>query len=176
MQFCWSLTASGAAQSAAQGAPNPVANFVDIADKAGLTMKNVFGGVDTKKYIIETTGTGVAIFDYDNDGWPDILFVNGTTLEDMKAGKKGPTNHLYHNNHDGTFTDVTEKAGLADATGWGQGVCVGDYDNDGWEDLYITYYGKNRLYHNEHGVFKLVSEKAGVGGQRQGVGRGLCVR
>ena len=66
---------------------------------------------------------------------------------------KAPTNHLYRNNHDGTFTDVTTKAGLADATGWGQGVCVGDYDNDGWEDLYVTYYGKNRLYHNEDGVF-----------------------
>jgi hypothetical protein len=166
------LTAFAAAQSAAQGAPKPVANFVDIADEAGLTMKNVFGGLDTKKYIIETTGTGVAIFDYDNDGWPDILFVNGTTLEDMKAGKSGPTNHLYHNNHDGTFTDVTEKAGLADATGWGQGVCVGDYDNDGWEDLYITYYGKNRLYHNEHGVFKLVSEKTGVAGNGKEWGAG----
>jgi enediyne biosynthesis protein E4 len=152
----------------------PVANFVDIADKAGLTMKNVFGGLDTKKYIIETTGTGVAIFDYDNDGWPDIFFVNGTTLEDMKAGKSGPTNHLYHNNHDGTFTDVTEKAGLLDATGWGQGVCVGDYDNDGWEDLYVTYYGKNRLYHNEHGVFKLASEKAGVAGSGKEWGAGCA--
>jgi hypothetical protein len=98
------LATSATAQSAAKGASQPVANFVDIAEKAGLTMKNVFGGLDTKKYIIETTGTGVAIFDYDNDGWPDIFFVNGTTLEDMKAGKSGPTNHLYHNNHDGTFT------------------------------------------------------------------------
>ena len=163
-----------AAQSAAKSTPQPVANFVDIADRAGLTMKNVFGGVDSKKYIIETTGTGVAIFDYDNDGWPDIFFVNGTTLEDMKAGKSGPTNHLYHNNHDGTFTDVTEKAGLLDATGWGQGVCVGDYDNDGWEDLYVTYYGKNRLYHNEHGVFKLVSEKAGVAGSGKEWGAGCA--
>ena len=168
------LVTFAAAQSVARGAPTPVANFVDVAEKAGLTMKNVFGGVDTKKYIIETTGTGVAIFDYDNDGWPDILFVNGTTLEDMKAGKKGPTNRLYHNNHDGTFTDVTEKVGLADATGWGQGVCVGDYDNDGWEDVYITYYGKNRLYHNDHGVFKLVSEKAGVAGNGKEWGAGCA--
>ncbi len=101
------------AQAPTSALESSVASFVDIAEKAGLTMTNVFGGVDTKKYIIETTGTGVAIFDYDNDGWPDIFFVNGTTLEDMKAGKSGPTNHLYHNNHDGTFTDVTEKAGLA---------------------------------------------------------------
>jgi len=168
------LIADGSAQSVVKSAPQQVANFVDIAETAGLTMKNVFGGIDSKKYIIETTGTGVAIFDYDNDGWPDIFFVNGTTLEDMKAGKSGPTNHLYRNNHDGTFTDVTEKAGLADATGWGQGVCVGDYDNDGWQDLYVTYYGKNRLYHNEHGVFKLVSEKAGVGGNGKEWGAGCA--
>src|SRR5215469_6755871 len=163
-----------AQQASSPSLLKPVANFVDIAEKAGLKMKNVFGGVDTKKYIIETTGTGVAIFDYDNDGWPDIFFVNGTTLEDMKAGKSGPTNHLYHNNHDGTFTDVTQKAGLADATGWGQGVCVGDYDNDGWQDLYVTYYGKNRLYHNEHGVFKLVSEQAGVAGSGKEWGAGCA--
>src|ERR1700688_627166 len=148
---------------AAKSSVNPSsANFIDIADKAGLTAVNVFGGVDTKKYIIETTGTGVAIFDYDNDGWPDIFIVNGTTLEGF-PGKEAPTNHLYHNNHDGTFTDVTEKTGLV-GTGWGQGVCVGDYDNDGWEDLYVTYYGKNRLYHNDHGVFTEVAEKAGVAG------------
>jgi hypothetical protein len=168
------LTTSLVAQAPTKSPQQPVANFVDIAEKAGLTMKNVFGGLDTKKYIIETTGTGVAIFDYDNDGWPDIFFVNGTTLEDMKAGKSGPTNHLYHNTHDGTFTDVTEKAGLQDATGWGQGVCVGDYDNDGWQDLFVTYYGKNRLYHNEHGVFKLVSEKAGAAGNGKEWGAGCA--
>src|SRR5690348_17770295 len=100
-----------------------VADFEDVAEKAGLNMMNVFGGVDTKKYIIETTGTGVAIFDYDNDGWPDIFIVNGTTLEGAPV-TKAPTNHLYRNNHDATFTDVTVKTGLA-ATGWGQGVCVG---------------------------------------------------
>src|SRR5947209_1191033 len=138
-----------------------IAYFVDIAEKAGLSMKNVFGGVNTKKYIIETTGTGVAIFDYDNDGWPDIFIVNGTTLEGFPKGK-GPTNHLYRNDQDGTFTDVTEKAGLAH-TGWGQGVCVGDYDNDGWEDLYLTNYGKNLLYHNNgNGTFTDVTDKAGI--------------
>jgi len=159
--------------SAAKSVVNPgFANFSDIAEKSGLTAVNVFGGVDTKKYIIETTGTGVAIFDYDNDGWPDIFIVNGTTLEGFPA-KEAPTNHLYHNNHDGTFTDVTAKAGLT-ATGWGQGVCVGDYDNNGWEDLYITYWGKNRLYHNDHGVFTEVAEKAGVAGSGKAWGTGCA--
>ena len=111
----------------------PIAHFTDIAQKAGLAAPVIFGGENTKKYIIETTGTGVAIFDYDNDGWPDIFVVNGTTLDPLPSGK-APTSHLYRNNHDGTFTDVTAKAGLTH-TGWGQGVCVGDYDNDGWEDL-----------------------------------------
>jgi len=140
-----------------------IAYFVDEAAKRGLTTANTFGGVDTKQYIIETTGTGVAILDYDNEGWPDIFVMNGTTLEPM-AGKKPPTNHLYHNNHDGTFTDVTEKAGLAHS-GWGQGVCVGDYDNDGNQDIFVTYYGKNVLYHNNgNGTFTDVSEKAHVAG------------
>jgi hypothetical protein len=153
--------------------PKPLAYFTDIAKEAGLTMMNVFGGLDTKKYIIETTGTGVAIFDYDNDGWPDIFIVNGTQLEGFPHGK-APTNHLYHNNRDGTFTDVTEKAGLA-RTGWGQGVCVGDYDNDGWEDLYVSYYGKNVLYHNNgNGTFTDVSDKAGVGGSGKAWGTGCA--
>ena len=158
---------------AQQAADNSkIANFIDIAEKAGLTATNVFGGVGTKKYIIETTGTGVAIFDYDNDGWPDIFVVNGTTIEGF-AADQAPTNHLYHNNHDGTFTDVTAMSGLV-ATGWGQGVCVGDYDNDGWEDLYVTYYGKNRLYHNDHGVFKEVAEIAGVAGSGKAWGTGCA--
>src|SRR5438270_11186345 len=141
------LTAEQNKPSPAAAQPSlPLAHVTDIAEKAGITMDIVYGGVDTKKYIIETTGTGVAIFDYDNDGWPDIFIVNGTTLEGFPAGK-APSNHLYRNNHDGTFTDVTDKAGLT-ASGWGQGICVGDYDNDGWEDLYVTYYGKNRLYRN----------------------------
>jgi len=153
-------------------AKNPIANFTDNAEKAGLTMQNIFGGVDTKKYIIETTGTGVAIFDYDNDGWPDIFIVNGTRLEGFPSGQ-APTSHLYRNNHDGTFTDVTVKAGL-NASGWGQGVCVGDYDNDGWEDLYVTYYGDNRLYRNQGGVFTEVGEKAGVAGSGKAWGTGCA--
>jgi hypothetical protein len=153
--------------------PKPLAHFTDIAKKAGLTDAVVFGGVDTKKYIIETTGTGVAIFDYDNDGWPDIFIVNGTSLGALPSSKT-PTSHLYHNNHDGTFTDVTQKAGLT-RTGWGQGVCVGDYDNDGWEDLYVTYYGKNVLYHNNgDGTFTDVSEKAGVAGSGKSWGNGCA--
>jgi hypothetical protein len=159
--------------SAASAKPSaPLAHFTDIAQKAGLTMMNVFGGIDTKKYIIETTGTGVAIFDYDNDGWPDIFLVNGTTLEGTRAGKT-PSNHLYRNNHDGTFTDVTDKTGL-NATGWGQGVCAADYDNDGWEDLYVTYYGTNRLYHNNHGVFAEVGGRAGVAGSGKAWGSGCA--
>ncbi len=149
-----------------------IANFVDVADKAGLTVSNVFGGKETKKYIIETTGTGVAIFDYDNDGWPDIFLVNGTTLEGF-AGGQASSNHLYRNNHDGTFTDVTTKAGLT-ANGWGQGVCAGDYDNDGWEDLYVTYYGKNRLYHNQNGVFTEIGDQSGVAGTGKAWGTGCA--
>src|SRR5436190_5597699 len=102
----------------AQAQTPRIADFEDVAEKAGLTMMNVFGGIDTKKYIIETTGTGLAIIDFDNDGWPDIFLVNGTRLEGFPAGNV-PTNHLYHNNHDGSFTDVTAKTGLV-ATGWGQ--------------------------------------------------------
>ncbi|RXS96562.1 CRTAC1 family protein [Silvibacterium dinghuense] len=143
--------------------PGP-AWFVDVAQTAGLTMQNINGDAATKKYIIETTGGGVAILDYDHDGWPDIFLVNGTAFPFEPHPDTPPTSHLYHNNHDGTFTDVTKQAGLT-ATGWGQGACVGDYDNDGWDDLYVTYYGKNRLYHNEHnGTFKEVAETAGVAG------------
>jgi hypothetical protein len=157
----------------ASGKPAQIAEFVDIAQKAGLTAVNVFGGKMSSTYILESTGTGVAIFDYDNDGWPDIFLVNGTTLEGFPAGR-APTSHLYHNNHDGTFTDVTEKANLL-ATGWGQGVCIGDYDNDGWEDIYVTYYGKNRLYHNRgDGTFEEVAEKAGVAGDGKAWGTGCA--
>jgi len=165
-------TPTKSATPSAKPPASAIAWFTDEAAKAGLTMLNVFGGIDTKKYIIETTGTGVAIFDYDNDGWPDIFVVNGTTLEGFPKGKE-PTNHLYRNNHDGTFTDVTVKAGLA-ANGWGQGVCVGDYDNDGWEDLYVTYYGHNRLYHNQNGVFTEVAQKAGVAGTGKAWGSGCA--
>ena len=113
--------------------------------------------------MLETTGCGVAFYDYDNDGWLDIFLVNGSRLEGFAAGA-APTSHLFKNNRDGTFTDVTAKAGVGHS-GWGQGVCIGDYDNDGYEDLFVTYFGKNVLYHNNgDGTFADVSEKAGVAG------------
>ena len=136
-------------------------SFSDVATSAGLKARNYFGGETRKKYILETTGCGVAFFDYDNDGWLDIFVVNGSRLEGFPEGKE-PTNHLYHNNHDGTFTDVTQKAGLL-KHGWGQGVCVGDYDNDGFEDLFVTYWGQNILYRNNgDGTFTDVTRKAGL--------------
>src|SRR5882762_5321397 len=171
----WFLLQSASSQSGKSENSNakPIVHFTDMAQKAGLTAPVIFGGETTKKYIIETTGTGVAIFDYDNDGWPDIFVVNGTKLEALPTSR-APTSHLYHNNHDGTFTDVTEKAGLTH-TGWGQGVCVGDYDNDGFEDLYVTYYGKNVLYHNNgNGTFTDVSERAHVAGGGKAWGTGCA--
>ena len=119
------------------------------------------GRPSEKKYIIETTGSGVALIDYDNDGWLDIFLVNGTTLEGFPKGQE-PINHLYRNNKNGTFTDVTEKANLA-RSGWGQGACVGDFDNDGFDDLFVTYWGQNALYRNNgKGAFTDVTEKAGL--------------
>jgi enediyne biosynthesis protein E4 len=147
--------------SAPPAAKPGVVQFRDIARQAGLTALDVYGGEKHKEFIIETTGNGVAIFDYDNDGWPDIFFPNGSTVEGF-AGGAAPTGHLYHNNHDGTFTDVTVKAGLGRA-GWGQGACVGDYDNDGNLDLLETFWGQNVLYHNNgDGTFTDVTEKAGL--------------
>ena len=150
--------------------------FEDVAAQAGLTMLNVNGGVDTKRYIIETTGSGVAIIDYDHDGWPDILLMNGAPQgagRDGVSGADAPTPHLYRNLHNGRFADVTHAAGLDRFTGWGQGACVGDYDNDGYDDLYLTYYGHNRLLHNEHnGTFREVAGPAGVAGTGKAWGTG----
>jgi len=139
-------------------------SFINVARESGLNAKTIFGGEHKNKYLLETTGCGVAFYDYDNDGWLDIFLVNGSRLEGFPAGSE-PTSHLFRNNRDGTFTDVTAKAGVAHS-GWGQGVCIGDYDNDGWEDLFVTYYGKNVLYHNNgDGTFTDVSQKAGVAGK-----------
>jgi hypothetical protein len=139
-------------------------SFLNVARESGLNVKTIFGGEHKNKYLLETTGCGVAFYDYDNDGWLDIFLVNGMRLEGFPAGSE-PTSHLFRNNRDGTFTDVTAKAGVAHS-GWGQAVCIGDYDNDGWDDLFVTYFGKNVLYHNNgDGTFTDVSEKAGVAGR-----------
>ena len=136
--------------------------FINVAREAGLNAKNVFGGEHKNKYLLETTGCGVAFYDYDNDGWLDIFLVNGTRLEGFPKGQE-PINHLFKNNRDGTFTDVTVKAGLGDVSGWGQAACIGDYDNDGWDDLFVTYFGPNQLYRNNgNGTFTNVTEKAGL--------------
>ena len=149
------------------------ATFVDVAREAGLNAKTIFGGEHKNKYLLETTGCGVAFYDYDNDGWLDIFLVNGWRLEGFPPGEE-PFNHLFKNNRDGTFIDVTLKAGLKH-TGWGQGVCIGDYDNDGNDDLFITYFGKNVLYHNNgNATFTDVSEKAGVTGTRTRWGTGCA--
>ena len=149
-------------------AANPAASalgvtFLNVARESGLNAKTIFGGEHKNKYLLETTGCGVAFYDYDNDGWLDIFLVNGWRLEGFPSSQ-APTSHLFKNNRDGTFTDVTTKAGVAHS-GWGQGVCIGDYDNDGFEDLFVTYFGKNVLYHNHgDGTFTDVTEKAGVTG------------
>ena len=136
-------------------------SFLNVARESGLNAKTIFGGEHKNKYLLETTGCGVAFYDYDNDDWLDIFLVNGWRLEGFPKGQE-PTSHLFKNNRDGTFTDVTEKAGLVHS-GWGQGVCVGDYDNDGFDELFVTYFGKNVLYHNKgNGTFTDVTEKAGV--------------
>jgi hypothetical protein len=136
--------------------------FVDVTKKSGLDRFRHVSGSPEKNLILEAPGSGVAIFDYDNDGWPDIYLVNGSTFDALRGKEKPARAALYHNNHDGTFTDVTERAGVANER-WGFGVAVGDFDNDGWPDLYVTNFGKNRLYHNNHdGTFTDVAERAGV--------------
>jgi hypothetical protein len=146
-------------------APITVA-FADLAEQAGLTAVNVSGSEDRKRYILETTGTGVAFLDYDNDGWPDIFLVNGSTLDGFPKGQE-PSNHLFRNRHDGTFEDVTRRAGLVQS-GWGQGAAVADYDNDGFDDLFVTYWGQNRLYRNRgDGTFEDVTVRAGLAGERR---------
>ncbi len=136
--------------------------FEDVAEKAGLTRWRHVMGTEQKKFILETVGSGVALLDYDNDGWLDIYLVNGSTYDAMSGKTEPPHAALFHNNHDGTFTDVSKQAGVTNDR-WGFGVAVGDYDNDGWPDIYVSNFGKNRLYHNNHdGTFTDVAEKAGV--------------
>src|SRR5689334_827566 len=157
-----SLLPSHLARSFAAAAPSPYfPRYVDVGKDAGLLAKTVLVGDENKDFLLSTTGGGIALFDYDNDGWLDIFVVNGWGLKDFPKGEE-PTNHLYRNNRNGTFSDVTEKARLV-RHGWGQGVCVGDYDNDGNLDLFVTYYGKNVLYHNNgNGTFTDVTRESGL--------------
>jgi len=150
------LTTDGEAASPPSA---PFSHFLDVAESAGLTKTMVFGESDTLTYIVEENGGGCAFFDYDNDGWMDIFILGGRRLDGCLPES---SNRLYHNNRNGTFTDVTEKAGLIDC-GWAYGVCVGDYNNDGFEDLFLTYYGQNKLYRNNgDGTFKDVTREAGL--------------
>jgi hypothetical protein len=147
-----------APRKSSQSAPEIL--FTDVTRTAGIDFHLTCGGPQ-KLYIMESMCGGIAVFDYDNDGWMDIFLVQGSTLEDLKAGKCHPSK-LYRNNHDGTFTDVTAKSGI-NHCGWGFGVAVGDYDNDGNEDLYVTYLDGAVLYHNNgDGTFTDVTAKAGV--------------
>src|SRR5207302_354814 len=151
-------TAKPLARPAPSGRPFN-ARFVDVAAEAGLQDPVIYGGVESKKYILEATGCGCAFIDFDNDGWMDIFLLSGTRLV---GSPPGATNRLYKNNRDGTFSDVTEKAGLH-GEGWACGVCIGDYNNDGFDDIFCTYFGQNVLYRNNgDGTFTDVSHQAGI--------------
>ncbi|MGA2726754.1 MAG: CRTAC1 family protein [Terracidiphilus sp.] len=136
--------------------------FEDISEEAGLTKWTHKMGTPEKTYLVETKGSGIGLIDYDNDGWLDIYVVNGSTFDALDGKETPPHAALFHNNHDGTFTDVAAQAGVTNDR-WGMGVAIADYDNDGWPDIYVTNWGKNRLYHNNHdGTFTDLAEKAGV--------------
>jgi hypothetical protein len=170
------LPAQGVAAHTVKPLPRPApsgrpffAHFVDVAATAGLHAPVIYGGVESKKYILEATGCGCAFIDYDNDGWVDVFLLSGTRLE---GDPPGATNRLYKNNRDGTFTDVTEKAGLR-AVGWASGVCIGDYNNDGFEDIFCTYFGQNRLYRNNgDGTFTDTTKAAGLWNEQPRWGAG----
>ena len=136
--------------------------FVSVAREAGLKSKTIYGSESRNKYLLETTGCGAAFYDYDHDGWLDIFLVNGTRFESKWTAANAPVSRLYKNNRDGHFTDVTIEAGIA-RTGWGAGCCVGDFDNDGLDDLFVTYWGDCSLWKNlGNGKFVDVAAKAGV--------------
>ncbi|HWI66951.1 MAG TPA: VCBS repeat-containing protein, partial [Nitrospiraceae bacterium] len=168
----WKWNRSLSIQSTQAASSESPVQFVNVAREAGLTIPNVWGGADRKRYIIEAKGSGIAFFDYDQDGWLDIYLTNGTRFGEKWAPSEEPTSHLYKNNRDGTFTDVTQKSGLA-RTGWQTGVCIGDYDNDGWDDLFCCFWGHNILFHNNgDGTFTDVTRKAGVYDERVRWGSG----
>ena len=160
------MLGQGMSSHTAKAQPKPApsgrpfnAHFTDIAKEAGLVAPVIYGEVDHKDYILEAIGCGCAFFDYDNDGWMDIFLLSGTRMD---GAPPGTTNRLYKNNRDGTFSDFTDKAGLLDV-GWASGVCVGDYNNDGFEDLFCTYFGQNKLYRNNgDGTFTDVTKQAGL--------------
>src|ERR1700693_4377012 len=160
------LLAQGVSTHSAKPLPRPAASgrpfnahFVDVADAAGLHAPVIYGDPEIKKYIVESTGCGCAFIDYDNDGWMDVFMLSGTRLG---GAPDGTTNRLYKNNRDGTFTDVTEKAGLR-SLGWACGVCIGDYNNDGFDDIFCTTFGQNVLYRNNgDGTFTDVTKQAGL--------------
>ena len=155
------LQESQSMKAASNESRSPV-QFVDVAREAGLTVPNVWGDPKNKSYIIEAKGSGIAFFDYDNDGWLDIYLTNGTLLGKHWPAGEAPTTHLYKNNRNGTFTDVTEKSGIG-RTGWQTGVCVGDYNNDGWDDLFCCFWGHNILFRNNgDGTFTDVTKLAGL--------------
>jgi len=181
------------ARPAPKGQASPVTGtplgvqFVDVAKQSGLNAKTIFGGEHRNKYLLETTGCGAAFFDYDHDDWVDIFLVNGWRLEGFSKEQESvphrsahdpalgtPVCHLFKNNRDGTFTDVTLKAGLA-RSGWGQACCVGDYNNDGWNDLFVSYYGQNALFRNNgNGTFTEVTKEAGLLQDRLRWNSGCC--
>jgi hypothetical protein len=172
----WALAAlwlaAGDAASLQEPAPLGFA-FTNVAREAGLNAVTVFGGRTINRYLLETTGCGVALFDYDNDGRLDIFLVNGTTLEGFPAGE-APISHLYRNRGDGTFEDVTAKAGVG-VSGWGQGAAAADYDNDGDADLFVTFYGQNHLFRNDgDGTFTDVTARAGLRSPRTRWGTGAA--
>ena len=153
--------------------PSPGVTFVNVAQQAGLTAATIYGDEKRNRYLLETTGSGAAFIDYDNDGWQDVFLASGTRLDGLPPNVTS-TNRLYRNNGQGKFSDVTEKAGLI-RTGWAQGVCVGDYQNDGFDDIFVSTYGKNTLYHNNGtGTFKEVAEQAGVANNRTRWGSGCA--
>ena len=172
------LLAQGVSTHTAKPLPRPAASgrpfnahFVDVAAKAGLHAPVVYGGLENKKYIVESTGCGCAFIDYDNDGWMDLFVLSGTRLE---GAPEDATNRLYKNNRDGTFSDVTETAGLH-SVGWASGVCVGDYNNDGFDDIFCTYFGQNILYRNNgDGTFSDVTKASGLWNEQQKWGAGCA--
>jgi hypothetical protein len=148
-------------KSPIEGTPLGV-SFVEVATESGLTGATIYGGEFKNKYLLETTGCGLAFYDYDHDGWVDLFLVNGWRLEGFAKGQE-PHCRLFKNNRDGTFTDVSVGSGLEHKTGWGQACCVGDYNNDGLDDLFVTYYGQNALYRsNGDGTFVDVTAQAGL--------------